>query len=592
MYLLLCLIMYIWYQITSTVKENKNVSTRSQATYVLDFIFRNTWCGVKNDINARSDGTIKLDNFGPRWSRGITWDNYCGNHINTNYEQDWWLHGSALQTIADYSLLHKDGQFFDTIGDISSSGLLLNQLLTRNIYTYQQPYVSPDKKNNKSFKNNRLGDSSQIIITVNPDTFGVNNDDRLWYALAFVQMFKFDKLKYAMLFNWAIQIYKECRLSFVTLQCGKTERRGLTWGQRSWESKKDDGPQTSTYVNSVTNNEMLALALDMQDLLVLSSSTKDFLNDLRDDISDLTDLLQLLVISKDNKVDCDMGDVIFDQVQVTNLLADGFCCKDNKYCCVIGGGIYTYNQGMFIHNMVRIALAEYYSDHIDAYVKLMSTAMDVLRMVTTDTDSLILSKQDGALILIEPFHASADDNSGNAFKGICVREIAYAIKKLQEFIIGKKSDVPLLGAISQAIGDTVAFVINNTKSVIKNGQGQGGLYSYYWGQPQNTLYEKYFNTASTFSAIDLFNAYFLLTGSPVETLGPTSQLLGNYVKTCKPTSMTKVEYSCKKKDDKSSNATTIDPWNIRRVGSIQNIDGDLKYQTMINTSLFNIDRVR
>ena len=96
-------------------------------------------------------------------------------------------------------------------------------------------------------------------------------------------------------------------------------------------------------------------------------------------------------------------------------------------------------------------------------------------------------------ILVEP---NGTDNSQYAFKGICIRYMMYALDSWanNDFIEKQKVD---------------DFIQTNAQWVKDHGQRSDGFYSMFWDKTKSeTLFQdsKFFNTASTGSVIDLFNA--------------------------------------------------------------------------------------
>ena len=443
--------------ITVLILLRRRAPYLAQLNAAVQNLFQTQFCGVAN-VDSRSV------NNGPIWKR-----HYMPPCTNDNQE-DFWLNGNMLETLANYTMA-------------GGSDKHVPQM-------FQAMFAAPHTLD-------------QLLYGWN----GCWNDDRSWWANAFVSIYESDPGRYPDALKWATAIFNNIyQGSFNQVTCD-ARTFTTTW----WQLDPNDPTGKATYRNCITNALFCQMAWRLGKHHGYSGVYEDVLRKTSDFLLYMYDAQNALM---------------FDGM-------DQACKLTAKY--------FTYNQGICLFNFLVL-----YELMGDARFRAMSFAV-VKRMTTLvvaaancnldvaarqdcignaggdqkvceshaeccfnnsfpntlapycykkDQSDLFHVVMDGTLIFREGEGGNDmnRDGSAPAFKGVFCRYLGYWVARVGDLSLSEDERAILGGAR--------AFLKANANWVAAN---QSDAYSFYWSFKQGIkLPADTISTASTISALDLF----------------------------------------------------------------------------------------
>ena len=206
--------------------------------------------------------------------------------------------------------------------------------------------------------------------------FEQGNDDRLWWALAFINAYRYNPNNTEYL-KVAEAVYQEVRDKY----WDPTTCDGGVW----WDLAR-------SYKNAVTNELFLTVAIDLYQV----KKKQNYLDEAKK--------------AADWFVDSQM-------VNASSLINDGLKINNSSGNCSRTGPAWTYNQGIFLDGLAKLS---YELSNQSYYLQAMKTFNAVI-----DPKNCLVSK-DGILTELLPEGDHVDANTP-AFKGAFIRHLGYML---------------------------------------------------------------------------------------------------------------------------------------------------------------------
>lgn len=485
---------------------SKNPVTIDQVQKMINtlvFVDANLFCGV-------------VDQPQPNYNQGPNWKNTPSVKCGQNYgQQDFWLSGVCIDTLARYSLYAKDPTYVDSV--LSKMPQSLNDQLMKGWN-------------------------------------GAWNDDTIWFLLAFVSMYEYgvsvgQPMMFSQELQWANDNYERmCNATYNNVDCANWNKTfTVTW----WETFQDTDPNgINTYRNSITNGLLLLLGMRLYNLYgnfnatytkdtyyTISKTLADFLQSMRTDTGLITDGLSK---PKRNSV-------------------------NEPATCSWSDGYYTYIQGVVIGAFGAFSVAAYEKKDTQAYNNAINFTRDLVDLMTltpdrnttnspgscninvinrtacgNTTDQNTCSQNTGCcyeatelsnapcynkaspaknpfLVTVNGVSILTEYNStegGNSmiFKGIFSKYLGYTVQTLINFYT-KYPDLAT-DRDQQLVTRSIEFLRQNFDWASYNAQ-KDSMYSGIWQFTQDQtskLDNKWFTTGSTMAMVDLFTTCVALQG--------------------------------------------------------------------------------
>ncbi len=205
--------------------------------------------------------------------------------------------------------------------------------------------------------------------------FEQGNDDRLWWALAFVRAYQYNTSHNEYL-QVAIDVYDDIREKYWDSTCG-----GGVW----WDLNR-------SYKNAITNELYLTLAIELYQV----KKEQTYLDEAK------------------KAADWLMGSHMINE---DSLINDGLKILPDRTCVNNGQNTWTYNQGVVLDGLVKLGKA--LSDQ-----KYYTQAMSIFRAVSDPDNKLVT--QDGILVELIPEDFKVNTDTP-AFKGAFMRHVGEVI---------------------------------------------------------------------------------------------------------------------------------------------------------------------
>jgi hypothetical protein len=477
----------------------------SPSKKILTYLYKHTYCGKNASLSY-------TENQGPIFKYNL-------NKTCTDGSQDFWLNGNMLETILNYTQTTNDDTFL--------------QIILKNTST--------------------TGQLQQMLIN---GYNGCWNDDRMWWSLSYIRMYEYNNELFDKELLFSSQIFNATyNNSFTLYDCGKDKQYTTTWWQLFGPTNPDNSINTEadptglkTYRNAVTNSLFLELSLRLYNI------SKNMNSDMRSKYELYSKDIYWNVATK------------LIQFLKTLKLSNGLIADGYKDCNTLTENIYTYTQGVILDAFSKASVIAYeindkilYKDCIQFVLSLINimtleASLNISTNVSCDihinnridcigktggdqeiclsspsccynsdfpaesvpfcykkineTINPLLTTVNNMSILTEIYNSKAEA-SGNAFKGIFMRYLAYSIETLHTFF--KSHNKEYSDSIKLTLLNAIKFIKNNYNYVLKNSVNkQNGLYSFYWNlsKEQNSyINDDQFSTSSTISVIDLINSY-------------------------------------------------------------------------------------
>jgi predicted alpha-1,6-mannanase (GH76 family) len=513
---------------------NQNVTNKLVLKYdakpLLQELYMNTYCGKHASLNLH-ENQGPIFKYTPNGScfekKPGTSDDFPGRN-----QEDFWLNGNLLEIILNYTETTGDKTFEEIIlKDVSNIGQLQQQLL------------------------NGLD--------------GTWNDDRMWWALAYIRMWEYNPNKFGIELLAGSQIFNKVHeTSFNSFICSNT---GKTYYTTWWQllpaltpegDIKPDGDPTgiNTYRNAVTNSLYLELAMRLYQIgnIKCVDTSRVFNlqnNDLYWDIAK-KEVEFLSSLKMDN-----------------GLIADGYKnlngtrkSLDESVNCGYDERPFTYTQGVILDGFAKVAVEAYKRKENDLYNHCMDFIYNLITLMilnpeenigTNNSCKLHINKRIDCIgeiggnqtVCLKNNECCFDSNLPGNINPLCYKK---SIETLNPLLTTVNNDRSMLISIltetfdhySDSSGNAFkgifiryltytiifkhhkkeysnkyknliikakTFIQNNVNYVIINSKNKNNnLYSFFWNlslTQTSNLPDNFFTTASTGSVIDLINSY-------------------------------------------------------------------------------------
>ena len=303
---------------------------------------------------------------------------------------------------------------------------------------------------------------------------GTWNDDRLWWALSFLKLYEYDSKRFSKGLDWAEKIWQDIyKNNFNSFNC-----KGKVYYSTWWQIDTSDPKGERTYRNTITNSLFMELTLKLYDHMEKEDKKMYW-----DVAVKCIDFLTPLLSNQDG------------------LMLDGWNRGNNS--CEATGAYYTYNQGIILDAFARAAVIYTSQRNISKATILITFITNLFR---STMQKLTVPNTS---ILVEPAVTTIEGNqSPAAFKGIYCRYLSYVAQTLAtHHSLLKDLHIP----VDVIVKEAPSFLDKNSQQMTNI--YRDGMYAYVWTNTKEqtrTAPVWQFTTATTFSVIDLINAYYTM----------------------------------------------------------------------------------